>query len=267
MDKTVFFSVITRNQEKCLPIYFRCIDELDYDKENIVLYINTNNNDDNTIQFLTDWIEKNHSKYKKVIFERGIQFKELSQDMGWEDNNSYRLKLMSKIRNRSLDLCRLEKTDYYFCMDTDNWIAPCTLKYLVSQEKPIIAPFLRRADDENKYSNFFSAITESGYFAHSPQYDVIFYQWEKGLFNVPVVHCTYLIDCKYLNQLAYNKDGWPDYHYEFVLFSVVARSQGIDQFISNEKVFGFVRYHDMIDDPNCYNILMDKYKNYNLEQY
>ena len=46
MDKTVFIPILTRNHNNYLKHYLRCIDELDYPKDKIVIYINTNNNAD-----------------------------------------------------------------------------------------------------------------------------------------------------------------------------------------------------------------------------
>ena len=39
LNKTVFISIITRNQSKFLTNYLRCIDELEYDKKLITILI------------------------------------------------------------------------------------------------------------------------------------------------------------------------------------------------------------------------------------
>jgi len=260
MDKTVFISVLTRNHGKFLPHYFRSLEEMDYDKKNIVIYINTNNNDDDTMGFLTSWIGQNYFKYRNIIFEKGIDDPKITKDLYWDHDDNRRLKKMASIRNRSLDICRLEKTDYYFVMDTDNWVAPITLKYLIQKEKPIIAPFIKLHNDGSMYSNYFNDVTETGYYKSSPL-DMDMWRRESmvGTFKVPLVHCTYLIDTKYINDLSYTSSYWGDHHYEFVLFANNAREKNVDQYICNEKMFGFVNYGNIIDEPNCYDLLLKKY--------
>ena len=260
MDKTVFISVLTRNHGKFLPHYFRSLEEMDYDKKNIVIYINTNNNDDDTMEFLTSWIGQNYFKYRNIIFEKGIDDPKITKDLYWDHDDNRRLKKMASIRNRSLDICRLEKTDYYFVMDTDNWVAPITLKYLIQKEKPIIAPFIKMYDESSMYSNYFNDTNETGYYKDSPLDKEIWIRENMiGTFKVPLVHCTYLIDTKYINDLSYTSNYWGDHHYEFVLFANNAREKNVDQYICNEKMFGFVNYRNIIDEPNCYNLLLKKY--------
>ena len=263
MDKTVFFSILTRNHGKFLPNYFRMLEEQTYDKKLITVYINTNNNDDNTLELITEWINKNALKYRNVIFEKGEDHPLITKDAYWEDNGSVRLQKMAKVRNRSLDICRLEKTDYYFVCDTDNWICPSTLNCLIQKQKPIVAPFLKNYNECNGYSNYFCAVDRNGYMDDHPEYKDIWLREKLGTFKVPLVHCTYLIDCKYLDKLSYTSDYWGTHHYEFVIFANNAREQNVDQYICNEKMFGFVNYSFIIDENNCYDLLLEKYRSDN----
>lgn len=266
MSPTIFFSILTRNHGKYLPYYFRCIDEINYDKKKFVIYINTNNNDDDTLSFLTDWIKNNSVKYRNIIFEKGIDDPQITRNLYWDHDNNRRLKKMASVRNRSLEICKLEKTDYYFVMDTDNWIGPSTLNDLVKEQKPIIAPFIKNYDESSIYSNYFTNVTHTGYFEGSDLDYKIWHRDEmRGTFKVPLVHCTYLINCDYLNKLSYTSNYWGENHYEFVIFANNARENNVDQYICNKKMFGFVNYGSIIDDPNCYDLLLKKYNNDNLK--
>jgi len=261
MDKTIFFAILTRNHLKFLPNYFRCLEEMDYDKKLITIYINTNNNDDDSVNYLSDWISKNYKKYKNIIFEKCEDDPNVIKGLDWSDNGSVRLKKMAKVRNRSLDICRLEKTDYYFVMDTDNWVCKDTLKDLIQLKKPIVAPFIKVYNESCLYSNYFCATTENGYHKDSPMAVAIWRRENlKGTFKVPLVHCTYLIDCNFLNKLSYTSDYWGNHHYEFVIFSNIARKNEIDQYICNEKMYGFVNYYSIIDESNSYELMLEKYK-------
>jgi hypothetical protein len=64
---TVFLAILARNKAHMLPYYLSCIDKLEYDKRLITIYINTNNNSDETESILRDWSIKNQHIYKQII--------------------------------------------------------------------------------------------------------------------------------------------------------------------------------------------------------
>lgn len=242
-DKTVFLTILARNKGSFLPRYLRCIDNLDYDKRQITVYINTNNNEDDTEELLKAWVEDNEKKYAEILFEsHHIENLSGSNPHEW---TAERFSSLAEIRNHSLDLAKQSKCDYYFVVDCDNFIASSTLKTLMKHEKPIIAPMLQPIPESgDQYSNFFYDITDSGYYQDHPNYSRIFHQTMIGVFEVPVAHCTYLIQSQYFDNLSYT-DGTDDY--EFVIFSRIARNAGIKQYICNEKDFGvLLHFHDNV---------------------
>ncbi len=234
-QQTVLLALLARNKEHTLPAFLNCIEHLDYDKKCISIYIHTNNNVDKTQEILEAWIKEKGNLYKDVIF--------VKQDLNTVLTNrphewtSERFKILAKIRNDSLEHAKLLKSDYYFVVDCDNFITADTLTDLIKQDKPIIAPLLRSLETNNYYSNFFCAIDETGYYSYHPDYLKIVSYEKIGVFKVPVVHCTYLIQSKYIDQLSYI-DGSEDY--EFVIFSRKAREKNVDQYISNEKKYGYL---------------------------
>jgi len=233
-DKTVLVAILARNKAHVLPRYLRCIENLDYDKQAMTLYINTNNNEDQTEQILEEWITANRDKYHEIIFENHT-----IQDLGSNNPHDWtpkRFKTLGTIRTKSLRVAKEKECDYYFVADCDNFITPATLKILTSKNKPIIAPMLLSIpENRDPYSNFFCDITEQGYYKAHPQYWLIWNKVERGIFKVPVVHCTYLIQNEYLDDLSYIDGTWD---FEFVIFSRIARERGIDQYICNEENFG-----------------------------
>jgi hypothetical protein len=235
-NKTVLIAILARNKAHVLPLYLDCIENLDYNKKLISLYINTNNNVDKTQEILEEWVKKHEHQYQKILFETH----EVSEEMTTKphDWDSQRFTVLGKIRNTSLEKAKAEKSDFYFVIDCDNFITPCTLKELIKKDKPIIAPMLRAIGSEgDTYSNFFAAINSHGYWAsHSGYHKILNREWV-GTFQVPVVHCTYLIKADYLNDLTY-QDDTDDY--EFVIFSRSAREKHIGQYICNEKNFGLL---------------------------
>jgi hypothetical protein len=254
-NKTVFLTILARNKGHILPQFLNCIENLDYNKKLITVYINTNDNHDKTKEMLEDWMKKNESQYKRIIFENHTRLQ--TQTLRPHEWSVEQLSVLAAIRNKSLEIAKKEKTDFYFVVDCDNFITPCTLKELIKKDKPIIAPLLKPIplNPESRYSNFFAAVTKDGYFANHPDYDQIRLRKVVGTFKVPVVHCTYLIKSEYLNQLSYIDESDEFEEYEFVVFSKDARKKNIDQYICNEKNFGlllhFVDGEDFTLEEEC----------------
>lgn len=240
-DKTVLLAILARNKEHTLPLYLRCIENLDYNKKLITLYINTNNNEDSTKELLEAWIRKKGHQYRSLIFENQ-EIRGLNQAKPHEWTKE-RLSILGFIRQRSLQKAEEALCDFYFVVDCDNFITPITLKTLVQKNKPIIAPMLKPVPEQDDYySNFFCDVSQKGYYKHHPDYFPILYRQMVGTFKVPVVHCTYLIKTEYIDRLSYIDDTT---HHEFVIFSRSARNNNVDQYICNEHDFGtLLHFHD-----------------------
>lgn len=231
---TVLLAILARNKAHTLPTYLKCIDNLDYDKRKIHVYINTNNNIDTTEEILVRWAQEHKNEYASIEIETH-NITELSSDRP-HDWNAKRFKALAFIRNKSVAKSIGKNADFYFVVDCDNFIAPYTLSYLVAKNKPIIAPLLRSIPEPGDvYSNYFCAVSNTGYYEGHPDYIKIYYGVKRGTFEVPVVHCTYLVKSDVLPLINYI-DGTEDY--EFVIFSRRARQMQIPQFICNEYPFG-----------------------------
>jgi len=234
--KSVLLAILARNKAHFLSEYLRCIEQLDYDKKLITIYIDTNNNQDTTEEILKDWVSSHKNLYKKIIFNsHEEEALGVNRPHDWTPT---RFKVLATIRNNSMQKAKEYNCDYYFVVDCDNFIAPSTLKTLISKKKPIIAPMLVAVPEINdSYSNYFCAVSDSGYYKDHPNYLPILRRTLYGTFKVPVVHCTYLIDSRYIDKLNYI-DNTEDY--EFVIFSRLARKNGVGQYICNEENFGFL---------------------------
>jgi len=233
-QKKVLLAILARNKAHVLSVFLKCIENLDYDKQLITIYINTNNNQDATQEILVNWAEQCKDQYNKIILDiHEVEGASSTRPHEWTYD---RFKLLGNIRNKSLQMTKENMCDYYFVVDCDNFISSCTLKELIIKDKPIIAPMLLSIPEyKDRYSNFFCDITETGYYKDHPDYLTILYRTMQGTFKVPVVHCTYLINADCIDKLTY-VDETNDY--EFVIFSRSARDHNVDQYICNEKQFG-----------------------------
>jgi hypothetical protein len=155
----------------------------------------------------------------------------------------------------------LTDCDYYFVVDTDNFLFPETLKELVKLDLPIVAPFLRYAVAfaENAdtpieaakreghmsryYSNYHDKVDSFGSIIAEENYYKILNQEIKGIIDCMCVHCTYLIKREYLSELTYleDSDRW-----EYMVFSNSARDKGIPQYLDNRTIYGVLTLSENI---------------------
>lgn len=240
-DKTVLIPILARDKGHCLPAFLKCLENFDYDKKLITLYVNTNNNRDNTKELLEDWIEKNEKKYREIIYE-SHEIEEFDPTIKPHQWGPKMFKILGSIRNKSMQIAIEKEVDYYFIMDCDNFLRPHTLKYLMNKDVPIIAPLLDPIPNPSvPNANFYYKVNRKGYCKHCRDQIYIKLGKKKGTFKVPLVHCTYLIKGEYLEKLGYI-DNTKDY--EFIIFSRIARNNGVDQYICNEMTFGTFVYPD-----------------------
>jgi hypothetical protein len=234
----VLVAILAKQKEPALPLYLECIEALDYPKSSIVLYIRTNNNTDRTGQILREWVARVGHLYAAVEFDESDVADRVEQYREHEWNTT-RFKVLGQIRNTSMRRALELDCDFYFVADVDNFIRPATLRELVALDLPIAAPFLRSIAPEQFYSNFHAEIDANGYFKNSDQYFWILSRHVRGVVEVPVVHCTYLVRVDVIPELTYEDESG---HHEYVVFSDSARKAGIPQYFDNRQVYGYITF-------------------------
>jgi len=237
---TVLIAILAKQKESCLPLFLACIEALDYPKDRITLYVRTNNNTDDTEGLLRRWIERVGHLYAEVEFDASDVERQV-QRFGVHEWNAERFSVLGRIRQLSMQRAVDLRLDYYFVADVDNFIRPETLRELVATRLPIVSPFLRVAVGSSYYSNYHAEIDVNGYFKWCDQYSWILQRHIRGLIEVPVVHCTYLVRADLIPSLTYD-DGTG--RYEYVIFSDSARKSGIPQYLDNRQVYGFITFQE-----------------------
>lgn len=238
----ITIAILAKDKGKCLPLYLECILNQTYPKHKTHLYIRTNNNTDNTVEILIDWINKYGHLYKSIYFDREDVIENITQFKNHEWN-SLRFSVMSRIRQESIDHA-LKMNSHYFVADCDNFIVPDTIENLFNSNKNIIGPLLHLPN--MNYSNYHHSTNESGYYKNSEQYFWILDRKIKGIIEVDVIHCTYFIRKNVLSMINYFDNTT---RHEYVIFSDNCRKKNLKQYIDNQKVYGFLTF---LDDASKY---------------
>lgn len=243
-EPIVFVAILAKQKEKMLPHWLKSLEEWDYPRDKMILYIRSNNNTDMTQAILKDWVHKNR-KWYRLIVEDYTDLDVPVHEYAVHEWNPTRFKVLGKIRERSVELAWQADAEFYWVVDVDNFVKPHTLRKMVELNLPVVAPMLGMADPEqNLYSNFHIVANERGYYQEDPRYYTVLRQEITGLILCDVVHCTYLIHKEYFPYIRY-LDGTDDY--EYVIFSRNLRQGGIPQYLDNREVYGYLSTRENLD--------------------
>lgn len=249
---TVLLAVLAKQKELTLPLYLQCIDRLEYPKDRIVLWVRTNNSTDRTREILAEWIARVGAQYSAVEFD-DTDVPEKVERFDVHEWNEERFSVLGRIRQASLRAAWEYRCDYYFVVDCDNYITPDTLTRLIALDLPIVAPMLINVDaNQNLYSNYHFHVDRNGYYLPSPEYDMLVTRRIRGVVEVGVVHCTYLVR-SVIPDLTYD-DG--SGRYEYVIFSDSARRAGVPQMLDNRKFYGCLTLREDPDLVESARIMM-----------
>ena len=253
----VVIHILAKDKAKILPYWLeQNLNSLDYPREKVTLFFRTNNNNDNTASIISQWIEDEKllreqeypsgdwlwHDWRSIYFD-DTDVPEQVQQYGVHEWNAERFSVLARLREEGIKrTMEIDPKAWYLVVDVDNFLLPGTLKALIAENKPLIAPLLRYAVAEGEqthaaYSNFHHPVTENGYYQDSHEYYAILNGQVRGVLPVDLVHCTYLIHPGVLGHIDY-KDGTEDY--EYVIFSRNLRKSGIQQYLDNRKIYGYL---------------------------
>ena len=242
----VFVAILAKQKEKMLPAWLKSLSEWDYPKDRIILYVRSNNNTDNTVQILKDWVNENAKWYRHVT-EDYSDIEVAVQDFGVHEWNPTRFKALGAIRERSVELAWQADAEFYFTADVDNFILPHTLSKLVLYNQPVVAPLIRYAlgkEEHKPYANYHNIASPNGYYTDNFAYYRILNGEVRGLIKCDVVHCTYLLRRDTFEHIRY-VDGTDDY--EYVIFSRTLRDRAITQWLDNTELYGYLTLDEDVE--------------------
>jgi hypothetical protein len=239
----VTIAILAKDKAHLLPMYLDLIERQTYPAASIKLYVRTNNNNDDTAQVLEKWLNRVGDRYSEVYFDAS-DVEQPVQQFRPHEWNAMRFQVLGKIRQESVEWAKARGT-HYFVADCDNFIVPQTLEALVNANVPVVGPLLRNGDDPRSlYANFHYCVDENGYYRQSPLYYEVLNGTVRGLIQVAVVHCTYLVRREALDRVRYD-DG--SGRHEYVIFSDELRKAGIPQYIDNRIEYGKLTFCDSLE--------------------
>uniref|UniRef100_A0A8C4HSS1 Procollagen-lysine,2-oxoglutarate 5-dioxygenase 1 n=1 Tax=Dicentrarchus labrax TaxID=13489 RepID=A0A8C4HSS1_DICLA len=165
-------------------------------------------------------------------------------------------------RNLGFDMCRKDKDcEYFFSLDIEVVLKnENTLKILIEQNLPIVAPMITRAG--RLWSNFWGALSVDGYYARSEDYVDIVQGRRVGVWNVPYVSSVYLVKADLLRSELTEYELFnshildPDMAYCHNI-----RSKGIFMYVTNMHTFGRILSTENYQTGHLHNDLWQIFEN------
>uniref|UniRef100_A0A8C4QF98 Collagen beta(1-O)galactosyltransferase 1 n=1 Tax=Eptatretus burgeri TaxID=7764 RepID=A0A8C4QF98_EPTBU len=222
----VLLVILARNGAASLPYCLGALERQHFPKQRLAVWLATDHNEDDTFAMLTEWVEEVRHMYHHVEIRADHEYMDA---LGPKDWSNGRYEQVMKLRQEALEFGRSLWADYVLFVDADNILTnPDTLSLLIADNKTIVAPML---DSRVAYSNYWCGMTGEGYYKRTPDYVPIRERKRLGLFSVPMVHSTFLID---LRRAASQKIRFypthPDYHWAFddiIIFAFSCKMTGM----------------------------------------
>lgn len=258
----IMICILARNKAHALPYFLGQLEELDYPKSRLHLFIRSDHNIDTTAIILKNWTAAVSDFYGSIDYQsdqdnsdRPISYAKETGPFDWTEERYGRI---IDLKEEALSLARGRNFDFILFLDVDNFLTyPRTLHRLIERKKPIIAPMLRST---SMYSNFWAGVDSNGYYLRTDNYEPIYKRQIQGCLPVPMVHSTFLIN---LNDpkttlLTFDpkkliggetKDPTTD---DVLVFARSARIAGIELNLLNTFDFGF-----LLEPKDSYEFLED----------
>ncbi|MGH0182524.1 UNVERIFIED_CONTAM: hypothetical protein FKN15_009805 [Acipenser sinensis] len=249
-------ALLCRNSAHSLPYFLSSIENLNFPKDRIALWVATDHNADNTTAVLREWLIGVQSLYHYVEWRPQEEPRGFEDEMGPKHWTNLRYAHVMKLRQAALTAAREMWADYILFLDCDNLLTnQDTLWKLIAENRTVVAPML---ESRAAYSNFWCGMTAQGYYRRTPAYMPIRKRERRGCFAVPMVHSTFLIDLrKEASQELAFPPPHPDYTWAFddiIVFAFSARMADVQMFICNREPYGFfpvpLRVHSSLLDES-----------------
>ena len=244
-EPSVVIAILIRNKAHLLPHFFKYLEDLDYPKDRISLFIRSDHNEDDTTAALNIWINKKHD-YHSIDFEIGSEDeKKFPDEKNAADISHLRFKHVMSMKEEGLEKAKDMWADYIWFLDADVFITyKDTLKKMTSiKNMTVFAPMLK---SNGAYSNYWSRMGSDYYYRRTEDYSQILERKKVGCFPVPLVHASTFVNLNILasEDLTYfppNKNVPFD---DMISFAVSAK----ESYICNDKEYGYIMIPSQEED-------------------
>lgn len=239
----VLIGIFIQQPTPFVSVFFERLLKLQYPKDRLKLFIF--NQEPHHEQQVSSFLQEHGSLYQ------GVKSIGPEEEMDGAD-----------ARDLAFDMCRKDmECDYFFNLDIEVVLKnENTLKILIKQNLPIVAPMITRAG--RLWSNFWGALSADGYYARSEDYVDIVQGRRVGLWNVPYVSSVYLVKAGLLRselkdyQLFSSENLDPD-----MAFCHSVRNKGVFMYVNNLHTFGRILSTEKYKTKHLHNDLWEIFEN------
>lgn len=241
---TITIVMLVRNKAHVLPFSLELLQDLDYPKNRMALFIRTDHNQDETVDVLHTWLDSVQDQYYAVNFTSLSGNTKFPGSVGPNHWTDERFSLIMKLKQEGLKYARSIWSDFAWFLDADVFITHNQmLRELIpmGETQVISAPMLKTL---SRYSNFWAGMSESYYYARTDEYDPILQRTNLGCHNVPMVHTSVLLNLNKVESLKLtflpedipNYDGPKD---DIIVFALSAQFNNVPMYICNNHNYGY----------------------------
>lgn len=260
---TVTIVLLARNKAHTLPHSLYYLEQLDYPKSRMSLYIRSDHNQDETGKILRSWTDSVKDDYHSidmVIQDVPKVFDKTVGVMAWPD---HRFVHLMRLKEEGLEAARHMWADYVWFLDADVFITNAfTLQNMIKYGFTVTAPMLKSV---GLYSNFWAGMNENYYYNRTENYLPILERKDLGCHEVPMVHSSFLVNLKrvesqYLTFIPSKVSNYDAAHDDLIVFALSAKFNGVHLHVCNNFPYGYVMLplteeQDLTEDfPNLSNL-------------
>lgn len=149
----VLISILIRNKAHVLPYFFSFLENLNYPKNRVGLFIRSDHNIDNSIQIIDAWLNSTQNAYHTVNKKYKLDNAKRRSEKSESDWPYERLTHVINMKEEALNFARKNWYDYILFLDADVLLSNGNvLQNLIALDKPVVAPMI--STSEREYSNF-----------------------------------------------------------------------------------------------------------------
>ena len=241
LQPKVLIALFIRNKAHVLRDTLSLLEQQDYPKSRVALYVVSDHNEDETLDILIPWLDSQGEFHSKKIDIDHDRKRFLDQEQGPLHWSPQRFQYMIQIKEKALDYARQMWADWIWFYDIDTFITnPQTLSEMVTKSNlTVVAPMLTSV---GLYANFWAGMSETYYYKRTDEYKLILDRKKRGCFAVPMVHSSIFINLNHKDSqlLTFHVSQKSVPQDDIITFALSASFNGINLHICNDLGYGYV---------------------------